>query len=847
MHNGAMRSFDAAEQRRLAEADQGRAPWRAWGPYLSERAWGTVREDYSAHGDSWSYFPHEHARSRAYRWNEDGLGGICDDQQRFCFGFAFWNGVDPILKERIFGLTGPEGNHGEDAKEYWWYLDSTPTHSYMRWRYHYPQAEFPYTGIREANLAAGRDAPEIELLDTGVFADDRYWTITVDYAKADVHDMAVRVTVANRGPVEATLDVLPTLWFRNTWAWDADCADPPVIEAREGRLVATHPELGTLVLDGDGISAPLACDNETNTWRLWHLPGRTPYPKDGINDHVVNGAPTVNPDRTGTKAALHYRLTVAPGQSAEIRLRLTAADPTAPRADLGTGFREVLAARAAEADEFFADLTPPHAGADEARVLRQAVAGLLWSKQFYHYDVQRWLDGDPTAAPPPPGRMRNARWTHLRCHDVIMMPDPWEYPWFAAWDLAFHCVALAHVDPGFAKRQLLLLLGDRYQHEDGSLPAYEWAFDDANPPVHAWAALQVFHRDGGWDRDFLCRALPGLERNFDWWMRNKSVCDMRVFGGGFLGLDNVGPFDRTWPPPDAGNLVQSDGTAWMAMFALHLAEIATIVAERVPDAEVMGEKAHHYVEQFTGIVADAYEHGLWDDESGFFYDVLCRPDGTVRVPARSVVGLLPLCVSAPPIPTQRSGPPAMVDSERLRRALQKMLDEAEFLSPHGIRSLSSAHRDAPVTVILGDRTYDVAYEPAESRTSTFGGNSNWRGPIWFPVNVLMVNALRDHHRHLGDEFRVQFPTGSGEPRSLGEIADALARRLLALFLPDDTGRRPVFGDSPVFQSDPEWRDGVLFYEYFHGDTGAGLGAAHQTGWTALVIELIRGAERSVVR
>ena len=837
-----MHNSDQAERGRLAEADQGIAPWREWGPYLSERAWGTVREDYSDYGDSWTYFPHDAARSRTYRWSEDGLGGICDEQQRFCFAFAFWNGNDPILKERIYGLTGPEGNHGEDAKEYWWYLDSTPTHSYMKWRYHYSQAAFPYAQVRDANHNAGRNEPEYELLDTGVFAEDRYWTIDVEYAKSDPYDMSMLMTVTNNGPDEATLHVLPTLWFRNTWAWDVPRGTPPAITATDGELVAQHDELGRLILVGDGNPTGLACDNESNAVRLWRLPGYSPYPKDAINDHVVSGLDTVNPERTGSKAALHYRLTVAAGGTAEIRLRLASTE-TAP--DVGTEHAEILGARTEEADAYFASITPSDATKDEVKTLRQAVAGLMWGKQFYNYDVARWLTGDPSSIPPAHARLtgRNSGWSHMNCHDVISMPDPWEYPWFAAWDLAFHCVAIGYTDPGFAKTQLSLLLDERYQHPDGQIPAYEWAFDDVNPPVQAWAALRVFHLDGGWDYEFLERLLPGLIRNFEWWSSAKAVGGtINTFGGGFLGLDNVGPIERTHPPAGAGALVQADGTAWMAMFAAHIAEMAQILSSRDPG---LVSVALEFRRRFDDIVLASYERGLWDDEIGFFFDLLIEPDGTTQeVQARSVVGLLPVCAVAPPAGhTDVAGEQpatAMVDGERLRRVLGRMLDENEFLSPYGLRSLSKAHQEQPASVTIAGFTYTADYEPAESRSSTFGGNSNWRGPVWLPVNVLLVNALRDHERRLGQEFTIAYPTDGGEQHTLGAIADEVSARLISLFRPDETGRIPAYGDDAVFRDDPRWNEGLLFYEYFHGDTGEGLGAGHQTGWTALVIDLICG-------
>ena len=877
-------SSQGAERRRLAAADAQAEPWRAWGPYLAERAWGTVREDYSEWGTAWEYFPHDHARSRAYRWNEDGLAGISDDQQRFCFALALWNGCDPILKERVFGVGGNAGNHGEDAKEYWWYLDSTPTHSWMRWRYHYPQVAFPYSTLDRANRERGRAEPEYELIDTGVFDEGRYWSVTVDYAKAAPEDMCILITATNRGPDEATLHLLPTLWFRNTWSWGLPGrGDPPIIVAEGPRLVAEHQRLGRLVLTGDraagvaadagAVPAPLACDNETNTERLWQLPGRSRYPKDGINDHVVHGAQTVNPDGTGTKAALYYVLRVPAGGSATVRLRLTLDGPadSCTVADLDTGFDEVMRARRAEADEFFDGLTPHSATKDEAMVLRQAIAGLMWSKQFYQYDVARWLAGDPASVPPPEIHQhgRNSHWQHMTSCDVILMPDKWEYPWFAAWDLAFHCVAVAHVDPGYAKSQLLLLLQEWYMHPNGQLPAYEWAFDDVNPPVHAWAAQKVFEIDGAGDFDFLKRVLHKLLMNFTWWVNRKDSNGDNVFEGGFLGLDNVGPFDRGAVPAHAGTLEQSDGTAWMAMYALNLLEITLVLAHR---DRAYADLAPKFFEHFAYIAAAAYDAGLWDEEDAFFYDVLGTKDGPIPLKVRSVVGLLPLAATTtlsslalarlPELAArlrwflankpeyaevigarriqggQQQRLLSMVGGQRLPRVLVRMLDEQEFLSPYGLRALSKAHLAEPFTVELGGTEFSVGYEPGESMTEVFGGNSNWRGPVWFPVNFLLVEALRRFSRFFGDDLRVEYPTGSGRKLPLGEIADDLSHRLVSLFLDDADGRRPVFGDVPLFQNDPDWHDLIPFYEYFHGDTGAGLGASHQTGWTALVANLI---------
>jgi hypothetical protein len=872
-----------AERRRLRQADAGTADWRAWGPYLSEREWGTVREDYSEHGTAWDYFPHDQARSRAYRWSEDGLAGLCDQRQTFCFALALWNGRDPILKERIFGLAGPEGNHGEDAKEYWWYTDSTPTHSWMSWRYHYPQAAFPYDDLRRVNRQRGRDEPEYELLDTGVFDRDRYWVVTVDYAKASPTDLCAVVTVTNRGPEEALLHVLPTLWYRNIWAWGGPGDTPgdtpvPEIVASGAKLVGRHHRSGGLVLAGSDRPTALACDNETNTRRLWDLPGRSEHPKDGIGDHVITGADTVSPAGRGTRAALHYRLRVPAGGSATIRLRLVATPPgaggAAARPDLGRGFERVVAARRAEADAFFADLTGPDLPAERAAVVRAAVAGLMWGKQFYRFDVGRWLDGDPTAVPPPPGRRhgRNSHWRHMYCADVISMPDPWEYPWFAAWDLAFQCVAIARVDPGFAKRQLLLLLREWYLHPNGQIPAYEWAFGDVNPPVHAWAALKVFTIDGGRDFEFLARVMHKLLLNFTWWVNRVDTTGNNLFEGGFLGLDNVGPFDRSAGLPVPGILEQSDSTGWMAMYALNLLEMALVLAGQ---DRVYEDLASKFLEHFAYIAGAAYEHGLWDEEDGFFHDVLRRTDGsTVPLRVRSVVGLLPLAASttltAPtlarlpelgarmdwllastpehahvvtPEEVATDGGPgrrllALVGRDLLVRILGRMLDPAEFLSPYGVRSLSAAHRHDPFVVALGGHEFRVGYEPGESADGMFGGNSNWRGPVWFPVNYLLIEALRRYGGFFGDGLRVEYPTGSGNKRTLTEIADDLSERLVSLFLPDRDGRRPMYGGPDARRNRPGWRELIDFPEFFHGDTGVGLGATHQTGWTALVADLI---------
>jgi len=823
-----------------------------------------VREDYSPDGDAWNFFPHDHARSRSYRWNEDGLAGICDDRQTLCLAFAFWNGRDPILKERLFGLTGPEGNHGEDVKEYWWFLDSTPTHSWLRWRYMYPQAEFPYSQLVSENARRSKQEPELELLDTGAFEADNYWEITVDYAKAAPEEIYVRLTARNHGPAAAELQVLPSLWFRNTWSWSPG-AIRPQLRADGSCVLAQHPELGLRRLIGEGDHDLLFCENETNLKRLWGAAPTTPYPKDGINDFVVRGSATVNPGLTGTKAALRYRLNVAAGGTATLRLRLSEGE-----ADFAD-FEAVMTQREAEADEFYAALTPLHASADEARVMRQGFAGLLWSKQFYHYDVRTWLQGDPSQQPPPASRQngRNSDWRHLFNQDVISMPDPWEYPWYAAWDLGFHCVTLAHVDAEFAKSQLILLCREWFMHPNGQLPAYEWSFSDVNPPVHAWAALRVFEISGGDDYDFLERIFHKLLLNFTWWVNRKDSEGNNIFEGGFLGLDNIGPFDRS-SLPVSGHLEQSDGTAWMAMYCLHLWEIALRLAERDRTYEDMAIK---FFEHFVLIAVTLNDKGLWDEVDGFYYDVLRRPDGSsVPLRAHSMVGLIPLYAVTTLGPDTLNRLPsfaramdwflshrpeaagvvehmddpnhagyrllAIVGPQSLRRILARVLDPAEFLSDHGVRALSRWHREHPLQMAVDGFQAQLDYEPAESTSGLFGGNSNWRGPVWFPVNYLLIEALKRYHRFLGSEFKVECPTGSGRWLALDQVADELAARLVGLFLSGPDGRRPVFGGYERLQRDPAWQNLLLFHEYFDGDSGAGLGASHQTGWTGLVANLI---------
>jgi hypothetical protein len=871
-----------AEHARLAEAT-GRAetdlftanPWYEWGPYLSERAWGTVREDYSADGDAWRSFPHEQARSRAYRWNEDGMAGISDLHHELCLGLALWNGRDPILKERMFGLSGPEGNHGEDVKEYWWYLEGLPSHALLHWRYHYPQAEFPYEAL--VHHGRGLHDPELELLDTGVFDDDRYWSVDVTYAKAGTTEVLMRVVVENHGPDEATLDVLPTLWFRNTWSWD-EGAPRPRISGNGSSLQVTDHALAGYRLDAapgpDGLAPEaLFCENETNLPRLFAAPATTPYPKDGINDHVVSGAPTVNPAGVGTKASLRYRVTVPAGGTAELRLRLHRPEPAAAAEPdwAATAFDTVVAAREADADEFYAHLAPEGTTAEQLRVLRQASAGLVWSKQIYPYDVARWLDGDPGQPPPPQARHsgRNAGWRHLDSFDVLAMPDPWEYPWFAAWDLAFHATAWAHLDPAFAKYQMLVLLREWFQHPNGALPAYEWNFDDVNPPVHVLAALRVFVLDGGQDRDFLERIFQKLLVNFTWWLNREDVDGNNLFGGGFLGLDNISPIDRS-NLEDGDRLEQADGTAWMAYYAMWMLVISIALAQENPVYEDMVVK---FLEQFLQIRTALEDTDLYDPEDAFFYDRLLKPSGeSVAVKVRTIAGLIPL-LPAVGIPRPQA---AQVDRlgkrfaairdawtadgknlaglvreidghenvlvsvlrpDELHAALAEFLDEDAFLSPHGLRSVSKRYEGNPYE-IPGMPGATVDYEPAESTTGMFGGNSNWRGPVWMPLNYLAVRQFVIWHRFLGDDFTVEYPTGSGDRRTMGQVAQDLSDRLLSIWLPDADGRRPVFGEVQRLQEDPAWKDNLLFFEYFHGDNGAGLGAMHQTGWTAVVVDLL---------
>jgi hypothetical protein len=870
---------EVTEQRRLNEAREAHIPWKKWGPYLSERQWGTVREDYSADGNAWDYLSHDQARSRAYRWGEDGLGGISDDGQRLCCALALWNERDPILKERLFGLTNSEGNHGEDVKEYYFYVDSTPTHAYMQYLYKYPQRAFPYQDLVETNRRRSREEFEYELLDTGVFHDDRYFDVVVEYAKATPEDILIRVTVHNRGPEAARLHVLPTVWFRNTWSWGPPGEKPHVCESA-GALRATHPALGTVTLACDGTPELLFTDNESNTARLWGQPNATPWVKDAFHRYVVQGeAGAVNPARRGTKAAARYVLDVPAHGAAVVRLRLAGALPAQP---FGADYDATVAARRAEADAFFARIAPVTLTEDERRVHRQAIAGMLWSKQYYLFDLDTWLkehDAHPLVGTRT-RRVRNADWFHMFNGDVLSMPDKWEYPWYAAWDLAFHTLALSLVDFDFAKEQLLVLLRSLYSHPNGQLPAYEWNFSDVNPPVHAWATLFLYKVERGLgreDRAFLERAFHRLMLNFNWWVNRKDPEGRNVFAGGFLGLDNIGVFDRSAPLPTGGSLEQADGTAWMAFYCQVMLEMALILADEDPQYE---EHAFTFVRHFVWIAyamdrIGEHHDEMWDEADGFFYDVLRLPDGSAtRLKVRSMVGLLPLCASTifgaedvarhprlmELIALFRARHPEVVaqvaptaegylgyanrrllsplSQRRLERVLGYLLDEHEFLSPYGIRSLSRYHRDHPFVFAVDGQAHSVAYLPAESTTGMFGGNSNWRGPVWMPVNVLIVRGLLNLYAFYGDAFTVECPTGSGQRMTLFDVAQEITRRLARIFLRDASGRRPVYGGTATFQEDPHWRDLLLFYEYFHGDNGAGLGASHQTGWTGVIATLL---------
>jgi hypothetical protein len=882
-----------AERERLAESNSREKHWKRWGPYLSERAWGTVREDYSADGSAWEYLPHDHARSRAYRWNEDGLGGICNRRQHVCFAVALWNGRDPILKERLFGLTGNEGNHGEDVKEIYYYLDSTPTHSYMKFLYKYPQAEFPYLDLINENRRRSKFDPEYELIDTGVFNDDRYFDVFIEYAKAEIDDVLIRITVANRGPEAASINLLPTVWLRNDWTWFGIEPTGKIYADGNKTLVIDHPKPGTRYLHFEDAPELLFTENETNNERLFNSPNQSPYVKDAFHRYVVNGeTAAVNPDQHGTKAAANYKLDVPAGGEVVIRVQLTdnrvsmltqPSKSVSGRAVARGPFNDVFAQRIAEADEFYDELTSPDLTTDGKTVQRQAFAGMLWSKQFYHYVVKEWLDGDPAMPKPPVSRLtgRNSKWQHLYNSDVISMPDKWEYPWYAAWDLAFHCLPLSIVDAEFAKEQLILMLREWYMHPNGQIPAYEWAFGDVNPPVHAWAAMRVYQidkkRTGIADRKFLARVFQKLLLNFTWWVNRKDADGRNIFEGGFLGLDNIGVFDRSQPLPTGGHLAQSDGTSWMAMYCLNMLAIALELSTEDPTYEDVASK---FFEHFV-YIADAMNNigvdnlSLWDDQDGFYYDVLhIESDGySMPIKIRSMVGLIPLFAVATIDPDLLAKLPdfqkrmqwfienrpditecisfartpgvnerrllAIINRPKLERVLRYMLDESEFLSPYGIRALSKFHKDCPYSLEVNGEEHRVDYEPAESNTGLFGGNSNWRGPIWFPVNYLMIESLQKLHYYFGDAFKIECPTGSGVMMDLWEVSQELSRRLSRLFLTDESGRRPANGAVEKYHIDPFFKDHVLFYEYFHGDNGAGLGASHQTGWTGLVAKLLQ--------
>ena len=872
-------STPTAEDQRLDDAREHGVPWRRWGPYVSERQWGTVREDYSADGDAWNYLPHDQARSRAYRWGEDGIAGISDDAQRLCFALTLWNEADPILKERLFGLTGPEGNHGEDVKEYYFYLDNTPTHAYMKFLYKYPQQAFPYAQLLQENQRRSRLEPEYELLDTGIFDTDRYFDVFIEYAKAGPDDLLVRISAHNRGPEAATLQLLPTLWFRNDWSWTPDHARPSIRADGPDALLATHPELAPYRLHFDPPEELLFTENESNRARLWGEPAGG-FAKDGFHDHLVGGhAGAVNRAGFGTKAAPRYRRELAPGEAWVIRLRLGSAGTAQPSWD--AGFDALFAQRIAEADAFYRRVTPFEMPDDLRNVQRQAFAGMLWSKQYYHYFVERWLDGDAGEPPPPESRKqgRNHGWWHVDAADVLSMPDKWEYPWFASWDMAFHCVAFALIDPDFAKQQLTLLTREWYMHPNGQIPAYEWNFSDVNPPVHAWAAIRICQIEqkmsGRMDHLFLARIFQKLLINFTWWVNRKDEEGNNLFEGGFLGLDNVSAFDRSAQLPSGGRLEQADGTSWMAMYCLNMLVIALELASHDAAYEDVATKFFEHFVYIGAAVNRSGDHGtgLWDEAQGYYFDLLKMPDGrSCHIDAVTIAGLIPLFAIAVGDPESFQGfrefrerfawfaqnrPEllgnladithrgvnqrirlALVDSHKLQRMLQHVLDPAELLSPHGVRSVSRRHAEHPFSLRLEGREFTLDYEPAEATSAMFGGNSNWRGPVWFPLNFLLIESLQKHDYFLGDAF--QLPCGeSGETASLWQVAADLSQRLVELFTRGADGRRAVHGRYQKFQTDPHWKDLILFYEYFDGDTGMGLGASHQTGWTGLVAKLIQ--------
>jgi len=906
-----MARTETAEDRRLDEARQRKKHWKRWGPYLSDRQWGTVREDYSANGAAWEYFPFEHAHARTYRWGEDGIGGLSDRHQMICFGLALWNGRDPILKERLFGLTGNQGNHGEDVKEHYFYLDSTPTHSYMRMLYKYPQAEFPYRQLVEENRKRGRGAPEYELQDTGVFGENRYFDVFLEYAKADSEDILIKITATNRGPDPADLHLLPTVWFRNTWSWGKDLRRPAVRKSpaclNSVCAELEHWQYGKRWFLCEGSPELLFTENETNYVKLFNYRDRVPYTKDAFNEYLIHSnKQAVNPEVTGTKMAAHYSATLGPGESAVLKLRLTDLNPLggldadAPllgdallpgssersplvptTGDFGAGYEQVFQVRMREADEFYDSRIPKHLSPDAHMVMRQAYAGMLWCKQFYHFDVATWLGGDPAGPTPPASRVkgRNKEWTHLYTDDILSMPDKWEYPWFAAWDLAFHCIPLAIVDSDFAKEQLILLLREWYMHPNGQLPAYEWAFGDVNPPVHAWAAWRVYKIErrmrGVADRAFLEKVFHKLLLNFTWWVNRKDPDGHNIFQGGFLGLDNIGVFDRSAPLPTGGHLEQSDGTSWMGMYCLNMLAMALELAKEDLAYEDVASKFFEHFVHIAHAMNDIGTEGksLWDEEDGFYYDLLHLPSGEEHfLKIRSMVGLIPLFAVETLEPeivdrlpgfkrrmqwfidnnedvpehiemTQRSARGvrrllSLANRKQLKRILKRMLDETEFLSPHGIRALSRYHLDHPYEVQVNDHISQVDYEPGESTSGVFGGNSNWRGPVWFPVNYLLIESLQKFYHYYGEDFKIEFPTYSKHELDLWQVSSELSKRLTRIFLRDKQGSRPFAGSNDLFNKDPHWRNLILFYEYFHGDTGVGLGASHQTGWTGLVAKLL---------
>ncbi|MCU0526049.1 MAG: glucosidase [Elainella sp. Prado103] len=885
-----------AEAQRLEQNSTGQVDWYKWGPYLSERQWGTVREDYSNDGNAWNYFPHDHARSRAYRWGEDGLGGITDSHNLLCFALALWNGQDPIVKERLFGLTNGEGNHGEDVKEYYFYLDSTPTHSYMKYLYKYPQAAFPYDDLVRTNANRNRYELEYELLDTGIFDDDRYFDVFVEYAKADAEDILIQISIANRGQEAAPLHVLPTLWFRNTWSWPNGGAKPLLSRVNGTGRSLVHAHIDDTLLDRyikdyylycDELVPLLFTENETNHQRIFGTANPSPYVKDGINNWLVHGQEdAINPDHLGTKVSPHYQLTLAPGETKVIRLRLTKQEPAVMGEPFGLGFEQALAARLQEANEFYAAVIPPKvlADRDRANVMRQALAGMMWTKQYFYYDLDQWLrERNITPWTPPAERrhIRNSDWFHMHNDDIVSMPDKWEYPWYAAWDLAFHVIPISLIDPDFAKNQLMLMLREDYLHPNGQIPAYEWNFGDVNPPVHAWATWEIYTRDrdlnqGVGDINFLKYAFSKLLINFTWWVNRKDEGGNNLFQGGFLGLDNIGVFDRSSNLPTGGHLEQADGTAWMVFFSQQMFQIAIELALHDPLYEDFVIKFFEHTMWIAGAMDRIGEHNdeLWDEEDGFFYDVLCLPDGnSTRLKVRSLVGLLSLmavCVfpqetldklpyfkesaqkfilqhpelthniQLPNQPGERGRLMlAILNEDKLRRVLSRMLDESEFLSDYGIRSLSRYHLEHPYTFYHAGQEYKVGYVPGDSTSGMFGGNSNWRGPIWMPVNLLLLRALLQLYSYYGDDFTIEYPTGSGQLMTLFEVTRCISERIVSIFLQDESGRRPVYGEIEKFQTDPYWRDLILFYEYFNGDNGAGIGASHQTGWTGCIARIIQ--------